>query len=124
MIALLVAIAGGLGAATRFWLDGEIRERWATRLPVATISINLSGSLLLGLLVGLHTTTGGDPLWFPMLGTGFCGGFTTFSTAMVETVRLSRAGRHGSAVVNAVGTTLACVGLAAIGVWLGGIVAG
>jgi len=122
MIALVIAIAGGIGAATRFWVDGEIRSRWATRLPVATITINVIGSFILGMLVGRHDVTGGTALWFPMLGTGFCGGFTTFSTAMVETVRLSRSSYHRQAIINVLGTTVACVGVAALGVLLGGAI--
>ncbi len=50
---VLIGLAGGLGAATRFVVDGEIRRRFSTTFPWATVTINVSGSLLLGLLAGV-----------------------------------------------------------------------
>lgn len=116
MTLLVVAIMGGLGAATRFVVDGVLRTRWSGALPVATMIINVSGSLLVGLLTGAALF--GD-LSHPALlagTTGFCGGYTTFSTAMVETVRLAQAGDYRRAVLNAVGTALLAVTAAAVGV--------
>ncbi len=101
MIPLLVAVFGGLGAATRFLVDGWIRARWATRLPWATIAINVSGSLLIGVLAGLQATGALPANAYTVAATGFCGGYTTFSTAMVETVRLIQAGQTRNALANA-----------------------
>lgn len=114
--ALLVAVVGGLGAATRFWVDGVIRARGRTVLPIATIVVNVSGSLLIGLVVGAHVYLGLPATWQLVLATGFCGGYTTFSAAMVESVRLAQQDERGRAVLNAVGTLLLAVGAVAAGV--------
>ncbi|WP_448630355.1 fluoride efflux transporter FluC [Cellulomonas soli] len=114
----LVMLFGGLGAATRFVVDGSIRGRWARVFPLATVTINVTGSLLLGLLNGAHLFHGFGSVWFTALATGFCGGYTTFSTAMVETVRLVQAGERGIAVGNALGTLALCVTAASAGVGL------
>lgn len=81
-------VLGGVGAAARFWVDGAIRARRSDPMPVATMTINVVGSLLIGVLLGLQVGGVLAPDGFAMLATGFCGGFTTFSTAMVEAVRL------------------------------------
>ncbi|SEE62644.1 fluoride efflux transporter FluC [Ruania alba] len=118
MIPALIAVAGGLGAALRFWADGAIRARWHSALPVATIAINTTGSLLIGVLAGLlHAGALGSVA--TVLAVGLCGGFTTFSTAMVESARLLLAGDRRRCVVNLLGTlglTLAAVavGFAAV----------
>ncbi len=118
MTVLLVAVLGGLGAATRFVVDGWFRGRWAHRLPVATIAINVSGSLLIGLLGGALATGALPATGYTLAATGFCGGYTTFSTATVETVRLAQAGDLRRAVVNAAGTLLPAVAAAALGFWV------
>ncbi|HYQ75515.1 fluoride efflux transporter CrcB [Cellulomonas sp.] len=116
--ALLVAVLGGLGAATRFWVDGTIRARGRTVLPVATIAINVTGSLLIGLVAGAHLYLGLPATWQLLVATGFCGGFTTFSAAAVETVRLAQAGERGRALANLLGTTVLAVAAAAAGLGL------
>lgn len=117
----LLGLAGGLGAASRFLLDGLIRSRFRTALPVATIAINVTGSFLLGLIagaVGAHAAPAELQL---IAGTGFLGGYTTFSTASFETVRLVQSRRTGLALVNGVGTAAAAVAAAAAGLALGGL---
>ena len=115
MTVLLLALAGGIGAGLRFMVDGLIRAKARTALPVGTMLINISGSLLLGLLTGLVAGHYTDSAVGLILGTGFLGGYTTFSTANFETVRLVQARRTGLAVINAAGTMLACVLAAAAG---------
>ncbi|MFD1214169.1 fluoride efflux transporter CrcB, partial [Arthrobacter sp. GCM10027362] len=107
MTVLLLALAGGAGAGTRFIVDGLIRSRMHSALPVGTIAINVSGSFLLGLLAGAAMHRGLPAELQLILGTGFLGGYTTFSTASVETVRLIQAGRGGLAAANALGTLAA-----------------
>jgi CrcB protein len=123
VIALWVALAGGAGAVARFVLDGVIRARTGSRYPVGTTAINLSGSLLLGLVVGLAGVVLPEPVRL-VLGTGFLGGYTTFSTAAVETVRLAAERRSLAAWANGLGMLVAAVGLAALGLWLGLVIAG
>lgn len=84
---LWIALAGGVGAVSRFIADGLIRTIVGRELPWATIIINVSGSFILGLLTGL-TLQQASPDIYMIWGIGFCGGYTTFSTASFEVVRL------------------------------------
>ena len=117
MTVLLLALAGGLGAAVRFMADGLIRARVRTAMPWATILINVSGSLLLGFLAGLVMEGQAPESLQLIVGTGFLGGYTTFSTASLETIRLVQSGRMGLALVNGLGSMAVSVGAAAAGVW-------
>lgn len=118
MTLALIALAGGIGAAARFVVDGVVRSLARTALPLGTIFINISGSLLIGILAGLVMAHQAPESLQLILGTGFLGGYTTFSTASLETVRLVQSGRTGLALLNGVGTMVACVGAAAAGVGL------
>lgn len=115
---LLVGLLGGLGAATRFVVDGAVRGRWTHLFPVATLVVNVTGSFLLGVLTGAVVTRGFDQDALLLAGVGFCGGYTTFSTAMVETVRLAQAGDLRRAAANALGSLVLTVAAAALGVGL------
>jgi CrcB protein len=115
MTPLWMAVAGGLGAGTRFSLDAWVRPRMSDQLPWSTHLINVSGSLLLGLVVGL----GADSTWHTIVGTGFLGGYTTFSTASVETVHLALDRRYGAAAVNAFAMLTLSVAAASLGYALG-----
>lgn len=111
MTVLIMAVLGGLGAVSRFILDASIRAAHSSPVPVGTLVINLSGSLLMGLLLG---TGGTGTDWALMLGMGFLGGFTTFSTASVEVVRLGKESPLRALLV-CVGMAVGCVAAA----WLG-----
>lgn len=119
---VLVAAAGGLGAVARFVLDGTIRARVGARLPWGTITINLTGSFLLGLVTGLAAAHLVSPQAQLVLGTGFLGGYTTFSTASMETVALVREGRIGAALGVALGTLAGGTAAAALGLAAGALV--
>lgn len=112
MIALVVGLTGALGATVRFVLDGEIRRRLPSTFPFATAFINISGSFLLGVVAGLVLFHQLPDTLRLLVGVGFCGGYTTFSTANAETVRLAQQGRVLLAVANALGplvlSLLAC----------------
>lgn len=110
-----LTLAGGFGAAARFALDGAVRTRWPSQFPWGILLINVLGSFLLGLLTGLVLDGAADPAWRLVLGVGFCGGFTTFSTALTDTVRLARERAWWPAVVNLLGTLAATVLAAAFG---------
>lgn len=116
---LLLALAGGLGAVARFVLDGTLTVSRAWRYPVGTTVINLAGSLLLGLLAGLAAGRLLPGSALLVLGTGFLGGFTTFSTAAYETVRLAEQRRWGAALAHGVGQVVVATALAALGYLLG-----
>lgn len=122
-----VALAGGAGAGTRFVLDGLLRAVLPGRVNCGTVLINLTGSLLLGLLTGMVLAGSASPVAKAVLGTGFLGGYTTFSTASLESVRLAlgpagsrpRSGTVAAAAVHAVGLLVGGVLLAGLGFVLG-----
>lgn len=117
MTLLAVSLAGGAGAATRFVVDGAVRSRWPT-LPWATLVINVTGSLLLGVLTGLALAGTAPGALAAVAGTGFCGGYTTMSTFSFETVRLVQQRRLAAAVGYAGLTLTLAVGAAALGLSL------
>lgn len=114
-----LAVAGGLGASTRFMVDGLIRSRLASVFPWATFTINTTGSLALGFLTAAAAGSLVSPEWSAVLGAGFLGGYTTFSTASYETVRLLAERRYVASFASAFGSLAVCVGAAALGYWLG-----
>lgn len=115
-----ICAGGGVGAALRFVVDGWVRSMIVrTPFPLATAAINVSGSFLLGLLTGLYlggVVSGG---WEAALGAGVLGGYTTFSTASVETVRLLVAGENRTASLSGLGVLVAGVLAALLGLWVG-----
>ena len=115
LTALSICVAGGMGAALRLVLDGLIRARVKSTYPVGTTVINVTGSLLLGLVTGLATSQLVSHQWQLVVGTGFLGGYTTFSTASFETVRLIEDRRYVAAAFNGLGMLLICTAAAAIG---------
>lgn len=119
LLFLGLAVAGGLGAASRMLLDGIIKARVTSAFPWGTFVINVSGSLLLGFLTGLVSALVLGSGAQIVLGTGFLGGYTTFSTASYETVRLVQACRWRLSLVNAFGTLVTSLLAAALGLWLG-----
>ena len=118
MIAVLTFIAGASGAVARFVIDALIKLRWRSPFPLGTVLINVTGSLLLGVLAGLVLFHGQPSAWQTVIGTGFCGGYTTFSTASFETVRLVQQGRRMYALANAVGSLVVSVAACAAGLAL------
>jgi CrcB protein len=114
-----VACFGALGAVARFRLDSAVSARVPGDFPLGTLVVNLSGSFALGMLVGASVT---HRLAF-LLGTGFMGGYTTFSTWMVESERLGEAGEVGSLIRNLWLSMLAGVGIAAAGFYVGQAIA-
>lgn len=115
---LLVAVGGGVGAALRFLLDGVVKAR-VSGFPLGTVVINVSGSLVLGVLTGLGQASTIPLPVVAVLGTGMMGGYTTFSTASVETVQLLRSGKPRLAVLNGLGMLVVSVGAAALGLLIG-----
>jgi CrcB protein len=123
LLALAVAVAGGLGAAARFLVDGAIssRRRSAVRVgavPIGIMLINISGSLLLGLVAGLAVHVLPEE-WRVILGTGFLGGYTTFSTAAYDTVVLLQARKTNAAMITGLGMLIFSVAAAFAGYALG-----
>jgi CrcB protein len=115
LLFLAICVGGGVGAALRFVIDGLVRSRSSLAYPLATTIINVTGSFGLGLITGLGATSGLPHAWVLVLGGGVMGGYTTFSTASVETVRLIEQRRWGLALLNGVGQLVLGIAAAALG---------
>lgn len=112
--ALLVALGGGSGAWLRWRIDSAIKQRTRTDLLVGLLVINTVGSLVLGVLYGLT-----DSWWLlALVGTGLCGGFTTFSSASADAVLLFRRDQALPALISVVGMALLAVAAFALGHWI------
>ncbi len=123
MTALWVMLAGGLGTVARFWLDSVLSARLKRPFSWAIPLINVSGSFVLGVLAAFAASDSGLSTVLAVVGVGFLGGYTTFSTASVDAWRLARAESGGIlfALLYAGGTVVASVAAAVLGLWLGGL---
>lgn len=111
-----VLIAGGVGAVLRFLVDGAVARRAARSFPFGTLVVNISGAALLGLLGGLTLSRHAALL----ADTAFVGSYTTFSTWMLETQRLSEEHQLRSAVANLVASIVLGIAAALAGQWIAG----
>jgi CrcB protein len=105
---LLVAVGAAVGAPARYLADRALQRRHLTIYPWGTWVVNVTGSLVLGALVG---ASGGSGPWSALLGTGFCGALTTYSTFGYETLRLLE--KHDARDAWLYATASAAAGLAA-----------
>ncbi|MEH7418153.1 fluoride efflux transporter CrcB [Neobacillus drentensis] len=111
----LVAVGGFCGAISRFGLSNLIKGRYPTTFPFATLLINLAGSFLLGLIFGANI----ENTWRLLLGTGFMGAFTTFSTFKLENIQLHEK-KHGKVLALYLTISYTCgILLAFLGMKLG-----
>jgi CrcB protein len=115
---LAFLVASAVGAPVRYLIDGAIGDRTRGAFPWGTFVINVTGSLLLGFLTGLALYHGFPKAPRLVLGTGFCGAYTTFSTHTFETVSLLEDGAAPEGALNAVGTLVAGLAAAAVGLAL------
>jgi fluoride exporter len=106
-----IGLLGGVGAIARFLLDGAVAGRVGRAFPWGTLAVNLTGTLGLGLLVGVALD--GDA--YRLAGTGLLGAFTTFSTWALESHRLGEDGQVRMGLVNFAASLILGVGAA----WLG-----
>jgi fluoride exporter len=111
MVPLMVVLGAAVGAPARYLTD-RLVSRHTTGFPWGTFAVNVLGSFVLGLVTGATAS----PWVLALVGTGFCGALTTYSTFGWETVHLSRP----LAVANAVGSVLAGLGAAGLGLAVGG----
>jgi CrcB protein len=116
--ALVIAIAGvgGVGAVLRFMLDGAVQRRVSGGFPVGTLTVNVTGSMAAGVLVGAGVV--GDALL--LVATAALGSFTTFSTWMLEADRLGEEGELRLAGLNIAVSLVAGLGGAGLGRAVGG----
>jgi CrcB protein len=119
MTLALLMLAAAVGAPLRYVVDQAIQHRFPGAFPAGTLTINVSGSLLLGLLTGLAAHHGLAPQAVTVLGTGLLGAYTTFSTFSYETIRLLEDGAVAEATLNVVGSLALGLAAAAAGLGLG-----
>lgn len=117
MLWVAVSAAAGGGAVLRYAVDRAISRWWGLAWPVGTFIVNVSGSFLLGLIVGLSAHHGVGTTTVDVVGAGFAGGFTTLSTWAWESVALAETSEWLAAVANVAGSI--AVGLLAAAAGLG-----
>jgi CrcB protein len=114
MTVLLVAIGAAIGAPLRYLTDRLVQTRHDSVFPWGTLIVNVVGSLVLGVVVGLPA----DNAVLALAGTGFCGALTTYSTFSYETLRLTQEGARFYALANIVVSVVAGLAAAYAGVAL------
>jgi CrcB protein len=112
MTLVLITLGAMLGAPARYLVDRAVQARHISGFPWGTLTVNVAGSFLLGLLAASAMTTS-KPL--ALCGTGFCGAFTTYSTFAYETLRLAHNGQRSRAALN----TLLSLTAGVVAVYLG-----
>ena len=116
---LWVGIGSACGGMARFWVSGIVAERVGQRFPWGTIIINITGSLIIGILYALTLPDGrlntSRIIVLQLLMVGVCGGYTTFSSFSLQTLTLARDGQWLWAGGNVLISVVACL----IAVWLG-----
>lgn len=117
-LAIAVGLAGAVGAAARYLLDGAVQDRTSGFFPFGTLAVNVVGSLILGFLAGYVLSHTGGRTARTVIGTGFCGALTTWSTASWETVRLAEEGATPTALAFTAVNLVASFAAAAVGIVL------
>jgi CrcB protein len=115
MTVLLVVVGAMIGAPLRYLTDRTVQSRHDSVFPWGTFAVNVAGSFVLGLLVAGAASHGVSAHVVALMGTGFCGALTTYSTFSYETVRLVEDGFRFYAVANVVATVVAGLGAAFCG---------
>lgn len=118
---LLIFIGCGLGGLCRYWMSNLVHLLFDRNFPYGTLLVNVTGSLLMGLLFVLifarFNEIGGELRAFLLI--GFLGGYTTFSSFSIETINLIENGNLLGALLNIFLSVILCVGVAWAGVLLG-----
>ena len=120
MQTIAIAIGGATGALLRFWVAGWVYSQWGRGFPYGTLFVNVSGSLLMGLLyVWLIERSTLSAEWRAALLVGLLGAFTTFSTFSIETIGLIESGELSKAVLNVLLSVVLCIAAAWGGMIIG-----
>lgn len=113
MTVLMIVLGAAVGAPARYLTDRTIQAHHETVFPWGTLTVNIVASLVLGVLAGLGGSAGSHVT--ALLGTGFCGALSTYSTFSFETMRLAEDGLRFHAVANVAVSLVAGIGAAALG---------
>ncbi|MGL5908886.1 MAG: fluoride efflux transporter FluC [Phycicoccus sp.] len=115
--AVLVAVGAAAGAPLRYLVSHRLRERWGATAASGTLVVNVAGSFVLGVLVG----AGVSGSWLTLVGTGFCGALTTFSTLALEVWEAMDDDRPRHAAVDVALSLALGISAAALGWWSGSV---
>lgn len=115
LVWVAVALVGGIGSVARFEFDRWVTKRTNTSFPTGTFAVNISGATILGIIGGAAL----PPPVALVAGTGLIGAYTTFSTWMYETYRLTEEGQRRHAALNIVASSVAGLAAAACGLLIG-----
>ncbi|WP_411104711.1 fluoride efflux transporter CrcB [Streptomyces sp. cmx-4-9] len=116
---LLVALGGAVGAPLRYLTDRAVQARHDTAFPWGTFAVNVTGSLVLGVLAGAALSGAAGHTVQLLLGTGLCGALTTYSTFSYETLRLAESGAKAAAAANVLASVATAFGAISLGLTLG-----
>ena len=121
LLFLGLSLAGGVGSALRLIVDGSIKAHTRATFPIGTMLINITGALLLGFITEIALRDIVPDAARLIIGTGLLGGYTTFSTASFESVRLIQQHRYLPALANTLGMLTAAIAAALAGAALGSL---
>jgi len=116
---IVIGSGGFLGAISRYLASGWVQNRFNHPFPFGTMMVNVTGSFIIGLLMGIIQNSTVSPLWRLFIGIGFLGAYTTFSTFSYETMMLLRTGSYMEAGLNIILSVVLCLLLVFIGYMAG-----
>ncbi len=109
---LAIFIGGGIGSLLRYGVSVFVADRFKTIFPLATLASNVLSCIILAIaIIAFHNKSEMNPVWKLFIITGFCGGFSTFSTFSYETVELIKSGNSMYAFANIFVSVAVCTGL-------------
>jgi CrcB protein len=122
---LWVALGGALGSVARFALTTVVARRFGDAFPWGTLLVNVTGSLLIGILAAAGESTGklSTSNVYRFWVVGVCGGYTTFSAFSMQTFSLARSGQPLAAGANVLLSVAVCLVAVWIGYWLASAIA-
>jgi fluoride exporter len=113
-----VGLGGAIGSVARFWISGIVAERYGQTFPFGTLTVNVTGSLIIGAFAALTDPEGRwlvSPSFRQFFMIGVCGGYTTFSSFSLQTLALAQDGEWFRAIANSIASLAFCL----LAVWLG-----
>lgn len=120
MTAVMVVLGAMVGAPLRYLADRAVQAKHDSVFPWGTFTVNIAGSFILGVLIKGSAAHAVPGTVYALLGTGLCGALTTYSTFGYETVQLASGRSALLATFNAVGSVVAGLGAAGLGLAVGG----
>lgn len=116
---LIVGLGSFCGGALRYYISTLMKSACSQGFPWGTLSVNLVGCLLIGLLLGIFSRCGVQSnSWSLLLTVGLCGGFTTFSTFANESLQMLQSGNTLNLIIYILASVIVGIALVALGYWI------